>query len=104
MQIRFISQANKYNPTSMKKATTEMKEFWKTSHVESGGVLKSVIDDRNYRNLTLDNGLKVLLIQDETVERSAACLGTIKHVPCLCLMSYHVFLPFLFFQEDITQK
>ncbi|WP_432459190.1 insulinase family protein [Agarivorans sp. QJM3NY_25] len=32
-------------------------------------------DPKNYRSITLDNGLKVLLIQDESVQKSAASLA-----------------------------
>ena len=39
------------------------------------GIIVSERDDRIYENFTLDNGLEVLLVIDETLKRSAACLN-----------------------------
>lgn len=35
---------------------------------------KSPIDDRNYRVLTLKNGIRCILVEDADVQKSAACL------------------------------
>ena len=40
----------------------------------SGDIIKSATDSRNYRGLQLDNGMKVLLINDESTDKSAAAL------------------------------
>ncbi|WP_299734308.1 insulinase family protein [uncultured Endozoicomonas sp.] len=42
--------------------------------VTPGDVIKSPADDRDYRYLTLDNGLKVLLISDADTDKSAAAV------------------------------
>jgi len=41
---------------------------------QSGGILKSPADKREYRAITLDNGLKAMLISDATTDRAAAAL------------------------------
>lgn len=35
--------------------------------------MKSIGDQREYRGLYLENGLKVLLISDESTDKAAAC-------------------------------
>ncbi len=40
----------------------------------SSGITKSPLDDKSYRALTLDNGLRVLLISDPDADKSAAAL------------------------------
>ncbi|MGI2027262.1 insulinase family protein [Endozoicomonas acroporae] len=42
--------------------------------VTPGDVIKSPADDRHYRYITLDNGLKVLLISDPDTDKSAAAV------------------------------
>lgn len=41
---------------------------------EPVNVIKSIYDERSYRSITLDNGLKVLLVSHAEAEKSAACL------------------------------
>ncbi len=40
----------------------------------SGGIIKSPADEREYRSLVLDNGLKVMLVSDADADRAAAAL------------------------------
>jgi hypothetical protein len=47
---------------------------WDEAKVLSGGVYKSVSDDRDYLTYILDNKLQVLIIQDKETLKSAACL------------------------------
>lgn len=37
-------------------------------------IIKSQEDKRQYRGLKLENGIKVLLVSDQTTDKSAACL------------------------------
>src|ERR1700733_13258894 len=42
--------------------------------IEIDGILKSVNDKRNYKSVTLNNGLQILAISDPDASTSAACL------------------------------
>lgn len=37
-------------------------------------IIKSQEDDRQYRGLKFENGMKVLLVSDSTTDKSAACI------------------------------
>lgn len=37
-------------------------------------IIKSQEDDRQYRGLKLDNGMRVLLVSDSSTDKSAACI------------------------------
>lgn len=37
-------------------------------------IVKSAVDDRNYRGLELNNHMKVLLVSDPTTDKSAAAM------------------------------
>ena len=43
-----------------------------SDHVE--GPIKSEIDKQHYRTISLENGLKALLIQDSTADKAAAAM------------------------------
>lgn len=44
------------------------------SQVRTDDIVKSQEDQRHYRGLRLENGMKVLLVSDPTTDKSAACL------------------------------
>jgi len=54
--------------------------YWSASgpiepHIEvSNDILKSKLDDREYRYLKLPNGIRCVLVRDADVEKSAACM------------------------------
>lgn len=59
-------------------ATPTIDDSWYTTSVDSKSnnkILKSPADDRQYRFLTLDNGLKVLLVSDPKTDKAAASLS-----------------------------
>eukprot|EP00753_Platysulcus_tardus_P022606 PLAT9806.1.p1 GENE.PLAT9806.1~~PLAT9806.1.p1 ORF type:complete len:1049 (+),score=595.91 PLAT9806.1:117-3263(+) len=43
--------------------------------VDSGGVMKSLEDEREYRHITLENGLKALLVSDPETDKAAAAMS-----------------------------
>ncbi|MDA5565408.1 insulinase family protein [Cobetia sp. MMG027] len=55
-------------PSSMTTATAA------SAITQAGPVIKSANDQRDYRSLTLDNGLKVLLVSDPAADKAAAAM------------------------------
>ena len=55
-------------PSSMTSATSA------SAITQAGPVIKSANDQRDYRSLTLDNGLKVLLVSDPAADKAAAAM------------------------------
>ena len=49
-----------------------------SSDLATDTVVKSPNDDRDYRYITLDNALRVLLVSDSTTDKSAAALAALR--------------------------
>ncbi len=61
--------------TGCLQSTTKVLPVVATSKKQSAEIIKSPNDKRDYSHLTLENGLKVLLISDPETEKSAATIN-----------------------------
>ena len=70
--MRFDNDITLFNTTI---SSAMMRNFSDTNILTRVDDIKKPPEDkRNYRGVTLRNGLKVLLVSDQTTDKSAACL------------------------------